>query len=76
MLGVPVPDATQWDQMEQVGAWSSGVLAYLERLAAQGERIDQDDTAVRMLSLSGEHRTMRAQAEARGFSRPQERTGM
>jgi len=51
-------------------------LASLERLAAQGERISQDDTAVRMLSLIGENLTRRAQAEAMGFSRPQERTGL
>jgi hypothetical protein len=51
-------------------------LAYLERLAAQGELIYQDDTSVRILSLIGANLTMRAQAEAMGFSRPKERTGM
>jgi transposase len=76
MLGVPVPDATQWDQIEKVGDCSYGVFAYLERLAAQGELIYQDDTSVRMLSLIGENLTRRAQAEAMGFSRPKERTGM
>lgn len=76
MLGVPVPDATQWDQIEKVGDCSYGVFAYLERLAAQGELIYQDDTSVRILSLIGENRTMRAHAEAMGFSRPKERTGM
>jgi transposase len=76
MLGVPVPDATQWDQIEKVGDCSYGVFAYLERLAAQGELIYQDDTAVRILSLIGENRKMRAQAEAMGLSRPTERTGM
>lgn len=76
MLGVPVPDATQWDQIEKVGDCSYVVFAYLERLAAQGELIYQDDTAVRILSLIGENRTLRAQAEAMGSSRPQERTGM
>jgi len=76
MLGVPVPDATQWDQIEKVGDCSYVVFAYLERLAAQGELIYQDDTSVRILSLIGENLTMRAQAEAMGFSRPKERTGM
>jgi len=76
MLGVPVPDATQWDQIEKVGDSSYVVFAYLERLAAQGELIYQDDTSVRILSLIGENLKMRAQAEAMGFSRPQERTGM
>jgi transposase len=76
MLGVPVPDATQWDQIEKVGDCSYVVFEYLERLAAQGELIYQDDTAVRILSLIGENLKMRAQAEAMGFSRPKERTGM
>jgi transposase len=76
MLGVPVPDATQWDQIEKVGDCSYVVFEYLERLAAQGQLIYQDDTAVRILSLIGENLKMRAQAEAMGLSRPKERTGM
>jgi hypothetical protein len=76
MLGVPVPDATQWDQIEQVGDCGYVVFAYLERLAAQGELIYQDDTAVRILSLIGENFQIRAQAAAMGLSRPKERTGM
>ena len=76
MLGVPVPDATQWDQIEKVGDCSYVVFEYLERLAAQGELIYQDDTSVRILSLIGENLKLRAQAEAMGCSRPQERTGM
>jgi hypothetical protein len=52
------------------------MFEYLERLAAQGELIHQDDTAVRILSLMEENRQLRAQAEARGLCRPTERTGM
>jgi hypothetical protein len=51
MLGVPVPDATQWDQIEQVGDCAYVVFAQMEQVAAQGELIFQDDTAVRILSL-------------------------
>jgi hypothetical protein len=76
MLGVPVPDATQWDQIETVGDCSYPVFAYLERLAAQGDLIHQDDTSVRILSLMAENLRIRAQAEALGLSRPTERTGM
>jgi transposase len=76
MLRVPVPDATQWDQIELVADCSYRVFEVLERLAAQGELIHQDDTSVRILALMDENRTMRAQAEARGLSRPTERTGM
>ena len=76
MLRVPVPDATQWDQIELVADCGYRVFEVLERLAAQGELIHQDDTSVRILALMDENRTMRAQAEARGLSRPTERTGM
>jgi len=76
MLGVPVPDATQWDQIEKVGDCSYVVFESLETLAAQGELIYQDDTSVRILSLIKENQKMQAQAGAMGFSRPQERTGM
>ena len=76
MLRVPVPDATQWDQIELVADCGYRVFEVLERLAAQGELIHQDDTSVRILSLMDENVTIRAQAEARGLSRPTERTGM
>jgi len=76
MLRVPVPDATQGDQIELVADCSYRVFAVLERLAAQGELIHQDDTSVRILALMDDNRTMRAQAEARGLARPTERTGM
>src|SRR5262249_58444811 len=74
MLGVPVPDATQWDQIEKVGDCAYRVFAYLERLAAQGELIYQDDTAVRILSLIGENLKARAEAAALCFSRSTLRT--
>jgi transposase len=65
MLGVPVPDATQWDQIERVADCGSMVFAHLERLAAQGELIHQDDTAVRILAFIKENQAAVA-----------ERTGM
>jgi hypothetical protein len=66
LVGVPVPDATQWDQIECVADCAYPVFKHLERLAAQGEVIYQDDTPVRVLSLIEENR----HAEAQG------RTGM
>lgn len=53
---MPVPDATQWDQIERVADCAYPVFRYLERLAAQGEVIYQDDTSVRILSLIAENR--------------------
>jgi hypothetical protein len=76
MLGVPVPDATQWDQIERVADSGYVVFAYLEHLAAQGELIYQDDTAVRILSLIEENHQAQAHAAARGLARTPERTGM
>ena len=76
MLGVPLPDATQWDQIERVADCAYIVFAHLERLAAQGELIYQDDTAVRILALLVENRHLQAQAAARGVARAPERTGM
>jgi len=76
LLGVPVADATQWDQIEKVGDCGYVVFTHLECLAAQGELIHHDDTSVRILSLMDENIKIRAQAEHAGLSRPQERTGM
>ncbi len=76
MLGVPVADATQWDQIEMVGDCAYMVFAQMEREAAQGELIFQDDTAVRILSSMKENRDMLAAAQAQGLSKPKERTGM
>src|SRR4029453_612820 len=70
MVGVPVADATQWDQIERVADCVYPVFELLQTLAAQGEVIYQDDTHVRILSLMAENR--HAQAEGT----PAERTGM
>jgi hypothetical protein len=70
MVGVPVADATQWDQIERVADCAYPVFEHLQELAAQGERIYQDDTHVRILSLRAANR----QAQAEGTSGA--RTGM
>src|SRR5207253_4980140 len=76
MLGVPVGDATQWDQIEKVGDCAYVVFAQMEKEAAQGELIFQDDTAVRILSLMKENIEMLSAAQAQGLSTPTARTGM
>ena len=63
-LGVPVPDATQWDQIERVADCAYPVFRHLERLAAQGQVIYQDDTSVRILSLIAENRQTDTASEA------------
>jgi hypothetical protein len=76
MQGVPVPDATQWDQIELVGDCAYKVFEQMEREAARGEVIFHDDTGVRILTLLKENRDLVAAAQARGLSRPEARTGM
>src|SRR5574341_765000 len=76
MLGVPVPDATQWEQIERVADCGYVVFAHLESLAAQGELIYQDDTPARILSLIEENQQAQAHAAALGMARTPERTGM
>jgi hypothetical protein len=76
MLGVPVPDATQWDQIEKVGDCAYVVFAQMEQVAAQGELLFHDDTAARILSLMKENSDRLAAAQAQGMATPKERTGM
>jgi hypothetical protein len=76
VVGVPVPDATQWDQGEIVGDCSHPIFKCLEKLAAQGEVIFQDDTPQRVLALIEENQQAQAQARARGKAKTDERTGM
>ena len=69
-----MPDATQWAQIERVADCAYPVFKHLERWAAPGEVSYQDDTPVRILSLSEENRHAEAQAQDAAASPP--RTGM
>jgi len=50
MLGVPLPDSTQWDLVEQVADKVYPIFNHLEYLAAQGRLVHLDDTTVRILA--------------------------
>jgi transposase len=76
LVGVPVADATQWDQTEIVGDCSHPIFKCLENLAAQGEVIFQDDTPGRILALIAENQQARARAQTQGKTKTDERTGM
>lgn len=76
LVGVPVPDATQWDQGEIVGDCTYPIFKCLEKLAAQGEVIFQDDTPGRVLTLIEENQIARARAQVQGKAKPDTRTGM
>jgi hypothetical protein len=76
MLGGPVPDATQGDQIEVVGDCAYKVCEQMASEAAQGAGIFHDDTAVRIVALRKANRALGAAAHAQGFSTPNERPGM
>src|SRR5215510_12879704 len=76
LVGVPVADATQWDQAELVGDSSYPIFKCLETMAAQGEVIFQDDTPHRILTLMEENQQARARAQVQGKAKPEERMGM
>jgi len=76
LVGVPMPDATQWDQVELVGDCTHPIFKYLEKLAAQGKVIFQDDTPQRVLALIEENQQAKARAHAQGKAKTDARTGM
>jgi hypothetical protein len=76
LVGVPVADATQWDQAELVGDCSHPIFKCLETMAAQGDVIFQDDTPHRILTLIEENQQAHGRALAQGKPTPEERTGM
>jgi hypothetical protein len=51
MLGIPLPDATQWDLIEQVANAVYPVIRALEEVAASGEVIHNDDTSVKIVEI-------------------------
>lgn len=67
MVGVPLPDATQWDLTESLANDVYPVYYVMEELAAQGNIIYHDDTTVRILDLIKENKSL---------TNPKDRTGM
>jgi hypothetical protein len=51
MLGLPLPDATQWDLVEQVADVGYRLYDHLLWVAAQQPLVYQDDTGARVVSL-------------------------
>lgn len=74
MLGVPVPDATQWDQVEALANGVYPVFEHLLVLAAQGQIMYQDDTSARLLSVI--RATRQAQASPELVLEDERRSGM
>lgn len=57
LVGMPLPDATQWELVEQVANSAYPVYEYLKKLGANQPLVYQDDTGARILSLIQENRT-------------------
>ncbi len=56
LLGMPLPDATQWELVEQVADSGYPVYEQLKRLGAQQTLVYQDDTGARVMSMIKENR--------------------
>ena len=56
LLGMPLPDATQWELVEAVADSSYPIYDSLQRLGANQALVYQDDTGARLLSLIQENR--------------------
>ncbi len=57
MVGMPLPDATQWELVEQVADSAYPLYEHLKRLGARQPLVYQDDTGARILSLIKENQT-------------------
>ncbi len=55
LVGMPLPDATQWELVEEVADSAYPVYESLQWLAAQQPLVYQDDTGARILSLIKEN---------------------
>lgn len=51
MLGLPLPDSTQWECVESVADCGYPVLRVLEKLAANCPNVNNDDTRLKILSV-------------------------
>ncbi len=51
LIGFPIPASTQWYLMEELASSALLVFPTLERLAANGELIHNDDTVLRIVDL-------------------------
>lgn len=56
MVGVPLPDSTQWQLMQELADDINPAYHELVRLAAQGDMVCYDDTGVKILSCIKENK--------------------
>jgi transposase len=82
-LGIPLPQSTQWEIVEEVARRIQAVFKELRRQAANGELLHNDDTSARILELMKENARRRTRGdpaghlkEDEGKNKSKERTGM
>lgn len=56
LLGVPLPASTQWQLIEEVGSAALLVFPILEKIAANGDLIHNDDSHVKITDVIRHHR--------------------
>lgn len=56
LLGVPLPASTQWQLVEEVGGAALLIFPTLERIAANGDVLHNDDSHVKITDLIRHHR--------------------
>jgi len=66
MVGVPLPDSTQSDKMEELVNYVYLPFMEIVKFSAQGEVIHNDDTSVKILSLMKENESL-SEKERRGM---------
>lgn len=66
LMGVPLPDSTQWDLINALTPMVKPVFLALVQFGVQGKQVYQDDTTVKILELIRENKNKKAD----------ERTGM
>jgi len=71
-MGIPLPSATQWEIVREVGGVAEPAYQELIRQAAQGEVIHNDDTSAKILDLM----KGRLNPEATAQADPKTRTGI
>lgn len=65
-VGIPLPDSTQWQLVEELADSVYPVFHALEKLAACGHLVHVDDTTVRILSAIKENKFLKNRKDRKG----------
>tara|TARA_B100000519_G_C14243574_1_gene438569 strand:+ start:112 stop:1746 length:1635 start_codon:yes stop_codon:yes gene_type:complete len=51
LLGFPLPSSTQWQLMEELGSCVLSIFPFIEKMAANGHLVQNDDTFLRIVDV-------------------------